>query len=155
MNFTDALNVNVAEIERPPLPPIGTYTWKVEKVEFGEVGTANKFDTVDIRLQAIESGEDVSPSKLSDFGGLKMVKQRLRFMFPKAEGEEQKAQFERTMFNLRRFLEEHLKLDPNGTLKQKLTECIGQVCLGDIKYRPDQNDPEVMYAEIGRTAPLG
>lgn len=152
MDFAQALNVNTAEIERPPLPPLGHYVFKVTKYEFGEVGNG-RFDTVDFRLQAVEAREDVDQEALAKVGGVKCVSLRQRFMFNKGETDEDKAMFDRTLFNLKRFLSEHLGIE-EGALKQAIDSSIGQQCLANVTYRPDPNDAEIQYAEIGRTAPI-
>ena len=153
MDFREALNVKINEIERPPLPPLGHYVFKVTKYEFGEVGNG-RFDTVDFRLQAVEAREDVDQEALSTAGGLKSVSLRHRFMFNKGETEEDKANFNRTLFNMKRFLSEHLGLGDSGGLKEAIDSSIGQQVLANVTYRPDPNDPEIQYAEIGRTAPV-
>ncbi len=153
MDFSQALNINVQEIVRPPLPPLGHYIFKVSKYEFGEVGNG-RFDTVDFRLTAVEAREDVDQEALSTAGGLKQVSLRHRFMFNKGETEEDKANFNRTLYNLKRFLAEHLGLGGSGALKQQIDSSIGQQVLANVTYRQDANDPDVQYAEIGRTAPI-
>ena len=153
MDFREALNVKIADIERPPLPPLGHYVFKVTKYEFGEVGNG-RFDTVDFRLQAVEAREDVDTEALSTAGGLKQVSLRHRFMFNKGETEEDKANFNRTLFNMKRFLSEHLGIGTDGGLKEAIDASIGQQVLANVTYLPDPNDPEIQYAEIGRTAPV-
>ena len=155
VDFTQALNVKVEEIERPPLPPVGHYIFKVSKpAVFGDVGNG-RFDTVDFPLQAVEAMDDVDPDQLSAVGGPTMINLRNRFMFNKGESEEDKANANRTLFNLRNFLENHLGMDIEGmTLKEAIDQAVGQQCMANVQYRPDKDNPEIVYAELGRTAPI-
>lgn len=153
MNFAEALKVKAEAVERPPLAPKGHYIFKVTKRSFDTIGNG-KWDVVDFQLQGQEAKEDVDLDELSKFGGLKSVNLRHRFMFPKEESDEAQAQFKRTLFNLRRFLTEHLGLSAEGELRELIDQSIGNQCIANVQWRADQNDPEVFYAEIGRTAPV-
>lgn len=153
VNFADiANNTSVDDIERPPLVPIGTYTFMVEKVpERGNVGQG-RFDTVDFVLKVVEASEDVDPDDVQEFGDITNVRIRHRFMF----NTEDEAAFKRALFNLKRFLEDHLQVETKGMgLNEAIDSSVGHQCLGEVKWRPDQNDPEVQYVEIKRTAPVG
>ena len=155
MNFADALNVKVGDFERPPLPPVGHYVWRVEKVEFGDVADG-RFDTVDFRLSAVSPGEDVDQEALAEAGGIKGIRLRYRFMFNTGDDPESKANAERTFFNLRQFLTKHLQIDgaEDMSLKEAIDASIGAQCLANLQLRPDRENPEIMYPEIGRTAPV-
>lgn len=155
VDFTQALNVKVDEIERPPLPPVGHYIFKVSKpAQFGDVGNG-RFDTVDFMLQGVEAQDDVDTEALAEVGGPASINLRHRFMFNKGDDDESKANANRTLFNLRTFLEKHLGLDIEGvTLKEAIDQAVGMQCMANVQYRPDRDNPEVVYAEIGRTAPV-
>ncbi len=155
MDFTKALDVKLDDVERPPLPPIGHYVWKVSKQPtFDTVGNG-KWDTVDFPMRAVEAREDVDPEELSAVGGVNSINSRIRFMFNKGDDEEAEAAFARTLFNLKNFLGVHLNMDIAGMeLKQAIDQSVGNQCLADMKHRPDPTNPETIYAEIGRTAPV-
>jgi hypothetical protein len=155
VDFTQALDVKVAEIERPPLPPVGHYIFKVSKpAVFGDVGNG-RFDTVDFVLQGVEATDDVDQDDLASVGGPTAINLRHRFMFNKGDDEESKANANRTLFNLRTFLEKHLGMDIEGiTLKEAIDQAVGQQCMANVQLRPDRDNPEIVYAEIGRTAPI-
>lgn len=151
LNFTDVLNTNLGDIERPPLPPIGHYVWAITKLPSTDTIGQGAFDTCDFIVRAIEAKEDVDAEELAKFGGPQNVTNRVRFMFDKND----QVKFDRTMFNLRRFLEQHVQCATVDTpLKQALNDSLNGAFLGELKYRADKNDPEVMYAEIGATAPV-
>ena len=155
MDFSKALDVKTDKIERPPLPPIGHYIFEVSKPpQLSSVGN-DQYDLVTFPLKAVDLfGDDVDPDELKKFGGIKMVTSSHRFMFNKAEDEESQASNTRTLYNLKRFLTEHLGLEEGKTVRESLDEAVGQQFVANIQYRPDKNNPENIYAEIGKTAPL-
>ena len=153
MNFADALDTRIDTIERPPVLPVGTYTMTVKKVpEFSEVGKGN-YDAVDFLMQLIQADEDVDQDALAAYGGLSPASvTRRRFMFDKSD----KARFDRTLFDMKVFLTEHLQIegDANAPLKELLNSAVGMSCKGYIKHRPDPERPDVIYAEISKTTPV-
>lgn len=159
MDFSEALNINTSEIEKPPLPPLGHYVFQVAKIVLGSIEskkTGDKWDTVEFQLQGVDATQDVDPVSLEQFGGAKMVRVTNRFMFPKGDKPEDEANFKRTLFNCKRFLTEHLGMDVGDDmpLKQAIDSSKGMQCVGSIQYRPNPDNPEEIYAELGRTAPL-
>lgn len=151
LNFNETLNKRMDEIERPPLMPIGTYKFAVKRIPSIETIGEGKWDVLDFQLQAVEvAGDDVDPADLQAYGGLgPHATMRHRFMFNK----EDEAAFKRSEFNLKRFLEDHLRVE-GANMKEALNNSVNATCLGVVKWRADKNDPEVMYAEISRTAPV-
>ena len=153
MNFADALNTRSGAIERPPLIPVGTYMARVKALPTMDSVGDNKWDVLDFQLLLQAAGEDVDQSDLAAYGGLGAQSVlRHRFMFNK----EDEAAFNRTLFNLKRFLLDHLQIegDDNTVLKQLLDASVGHTCNVFVRWRPDKNDPEVQYAEVGKTAPV-
>lgn len=152
MNFQDALTTKVDEIERPPLLPIGTYRWLVEKHPTIDTIANGRFDVCDFLLKCVEAMDDVDDDDIKAYGDITNARQRHRFMFNK----EDEAGFKRSQYNLKRFLTEHLKIEAEEgmSLKELLALSVGHQCLGTVRWRPDQNDPEIQYAEIGSTAPV-
>lgn len=151
MNFTDVLNTKVEEIERPPLPPLGTYRCVVKSVPvMGERSSEKgEWDTIDFPLQAVEA-VTVNEEEVETFG-LQNVQLRHGFMFDRHDATKQ----DQSKFRLKVFLEKHLGLDPKGkTLTQMLNEAVGSECLVTVRYRQDPNDAEIQYPEVGKTAPV-
>ena len=66
------------------------------------------------------------------------------------------ARFAQTLYNVKRFIEDHLKVDGAAKmdLKEALANCVNHQCLAGVKWRPDPKNAEVMYDEISRTAPI-
>lgn len=153
VNFADALNTKAGEIERPPLIPTGTYTAIVTKIPTMEKIGDGKWDVVDFQLRLQAPGDDVDPDALREYGGLNSGSVlRQRFMF----STEDEAAFKRTLFNMKRFLLDHLKVEgsDNTSVKQMLDSCVNHQCLVFVGWRPDKNDAELIYAEVKKTAPL-
>lgn len=152
VNFNDIANQRIEDIERPPLVPIGTYVFQVEKhPEQGEVGQG-RFDVVNFQMKVVRPTEDVDEEAVAEYGDITTVRIRHSFMFNK----EDEALAKRTLYNLKRFLSEHLLIDGSEgmTVTEALSAAVGHQCLGEIKWRPDPNDPSIQYAEIKRTAPV-
>lgn len=150
VNFTDALNTKVGDVERPPLLPIGEYTAKVAKVPTMDTIAQDRFDVCDFTLQitgVVEADED----DITEFGNVVGQNVRHRFMFNK----EDETNFQRSLFNLRRFLEEHLKCcKDKDDLKVALNNSVGADCTIQVRHRPDPQDAEIKYVEVARTAPI-
>lgn len=155
MDFTEALNVAVTDIERPPLPPIGHYIWKVSKPAVFDTISDGRFKTLDFPVQAVQGLSDVDQDELQKIGGPRGINLRVRFMFNEGPSDEDKVAAARSLFQLRNFLEKHLEIAAEGMmLKEAIDSAVGMQFVANIQYRPDKNNPEVLYAEIGRTAPL-
>lgn len=152
MNFQDAAKMKTSEIERPPLVPMGTYRAVVKKVPATETIADGRFDTCDFVLGLVEAVE-VDEAELKAYGGLTAnTVMRHRFMFNK----EDQALFDRSLYNLKRFLLDHLKVDAaeDDPLVQTLNASVNTQCLVFVGHRADKNDAEIMYSEIKKTAPL-
>lgn len=152
MRFTDALDRNLEEIQRPANPPVGNYVWTVSKHpendSFESRASGKTFDRVTFMMSIIEAGEDVDPDDLERYGDVAGFQSSKTFLFDNGD---EKA-FERSLYNMKRFLE-HLGIDADDkSLSDAMAESVGATCLAELKHRPDPNDPEVMYAEIGRSA---
>lgn len=155
MRFSDALDRKLEEIKRPPNLPVGHYVWQISKHpemdELDSQRTGTTFDRVTFQLTCLSATDDVDQDDLAAYGNVQGATQRKTFLFTRDESE--KAAFDRSMFNLRRFLG-HLGVDENLPLSEALAASVGCQCLGELTHRPDPNDPEVIYAEVGRTAEL-
>lgn len=154
-NFMDILDKRVGDIERPPLLPHGTYKWVVDKYSTDTIANG-AWEVVDFNLKIVEPTEDVDPDDLTAFGNVAGQTRRHRFMFP--TDPEEAANFQRTEFNLRRFLADHLQIDgvEGMDLKEALANAKGHMCLATVVWTPDKKDPsgENKFDNIGRTAPV-
>ena len=151
MNFNDVLNTPVEDIRRPPLPPIGSYKMGVIKTDIREQpGRDKSWGVIDFTLRGIAPQDDVDMDDMRAYGDAKNIVQRRSFMFERGGDE---ASLATTLFNLKRFVTEHLNIEwPDGQgVKQILPKCINAVCIANIQYNPDKNDPDLMHANIKST----
>ncbi len=152
VNFASVLDTKVADVERPPNMPIGTYQWQVSKIPETGSFSEGKWEYVDFALRCLGPTEDVDEDLLSEYGDPTRRTLRRRFMF----NTEDEGAFKQTLYQLRTFCESHLEIDNAAkmTFKELLNESVGAQCLGTVKWNPDKRNPEVIYDEIGRTAPI-
>ena len=153
MKFTDALDRKLEEVKRPPNLPTGHYVWQINKVpdreEFDSSRTGKTFDRITFQLTCVEAMDDVDPDELEEYGNVQGAMNRKTFLF--SQDDEDKAAFERSVFNLKRFLE-HCGVDESLSLEEGINDAVGKQVVGELTHRPDPEDPEVIYAEVNRTA---
>lgn len=150
LNFRDIAKKKLEEVERPPLPPVGTYLWLVTKLPVIETSADEKWDYVIFPVKIVAPTEDVDSDAINAYGDITKYQTTHRFIFDKNDP----AKFAQTEFNLRRFLEEHLKCaDPSMSMTEAMNAAVNNQFLAPIVWRADKNDAELMHANIGRTAP--
>lgn len=151
--FSDSLDRKAEEIQRPPTLPVGHYVFQVKEApeieEFESAKTGDTFERVQYLLTCIEASDDVDPDELNDYGNVQGATLRKTFLFNVSEGKE--ADYARSEFNLKRFLVEHCGCSEDQTIAELLNDAVGNQVMAEVTHRPDPNDPEVVYAEIGRT----
>lgn len=149
INFADVASKPLDQVERPPLPPVGTYRWTITKLPEQRTTQDDAWDIVEFNVRAVEALDDV---EMSDYAGeVSNITNRVAFMFNKND----EAEFEKSLFRLRTFLEKHVKCADEGvSIGQALNNSVNQQFLGTIAWRQDKNDAELFHANIGRTAPL-
>lgn len=148
-DFSSILNKRAADIEKPPLPPQGTYRFQITKVpEFKEVGGGD-WDMLIVQCVAVEAMDNVD---MDDYKGeLSSIRLSKTFLFNKND----EAEFAKTEYQVRMFFENHTQtLSGDMSLGEALNECKGAEFLGDIKWREDKRSEGDFQAEIGRTAPV-
>ncbi len=148
-NFADIASQKVSEIERPPLPPVGTYRWQITKLPVSTTSGDGKWDILTVPVRALEALDDAD---MSDYSGeVTNITNQIKFMFNK----EDEVEFEKSLYRVRTFFEKHVKCADDGdTVAQMLNKSVNQQFLGSIAWQQDKNDPEMFYANVGRTAPL-
>lgn len=151
VNFKDALNVKMEEFKRPPLLPQGHYTAQVTKVP-EVLQEHDDYDYVDFQLKVLAPSDDVDTQELQEFGGLNNVNRRHRFLFDKND----EVAFNRTMYQLKRFLLQHLQVEGNeqSSVNELLNAAVNHQCLIRIGRRTDKMDKEIQYEQISGTAPV-
>jgi hypothetical protein len=151
-SFAEIANKKASEIEKPPLPPIGPYVMQVtNQPAIQKRNSANgDFEVLDFQLQGVQHLDGVDVKELSKFGGAKGVRVRHSFIFNTSPDEE--ANFQRTEYNLKQFLVEHLRAGKEtDTLAQLIGAAKGKTCVAEIGHRPDANKPDTFYADVKNT----
>lgn len=145
-NFNEILGQAVESIERPALPPTGHYVMQINSIP--KMESRDKWDVIDVPLKGVRASDDVDADMLREYGAVTSVVGRVSFMFDK----EDKAAFDQTLFRLKNFLEKHVGVDAGLSIKEALNECVNKQVLAEINYRPDKNDPSILYTNVKSTA---
>ena len=149
LNFADIASKKVEEIERPALPPTGTYRWAITKLPEITTTADEKWDILTIPVRAVEALDNVDMDGYK--GEVTGIVQSHKFMFNK----EDEAEFEKSEWRMRQFFEKHVGCaEPGATIMQMINASVNGQFLGDIVWRQDKNDAELFHANIGRTAPV-
>lgn len=155
MNFAEALNKKIDDIEPVKVPPNGHYIWQVTGVpKFDEIKSPKgEWSTVNIPVRAVEPTDDVDADELAAYGKVNSITNRLSFMFDKNDDNN----FLVTENRLKNFLWNHIKVSSEGdgmSMKEALNACVNQRFVGELRVAPDANNPEVLRVNLGTTAPL-
>lgn len=151
LNFSDIARKRFEDIKKPPLPPIGEYRFQITKAPAISTTRNGAWDIVSFPCQAVEALDTVDPDDLAKYGNVQNIRQDKRFMFDKND----QTAFERTEYDLKRFLGEHVKCWTEGqSLGEGLAAAVNQQFIGTINHTPDKNNAENFFANLGRTAPL-
>lgn len=149
LDFASIANRSLEEVEKPPLAPAGVYIFQCTKIPEITSSKDGKWDIVNIPLQAVEPVE-VDAEELQKFGKISNIRMSLRFMFNK----EDETEFKRTQYNLKRALEDHFKIEKGQKMMQGLNAIVNQRVMATVAWSADKTDPELFYANVGRTAPI-
>jgi hypothetical protein len=149
VDFASILNKKSNEIEKPPLPPQGTYRFKITKIpESKEVGNGD-WDMLSIPCVAVEAMDNVD---LDDYKGeVTSIRLTKTFLFNKND----EVEFAKTEYALKNFLEHHVAVLEEGmSIGEAINACKGAEFLGDVTWREDTREEGEFQANIGRTAPI-
>lgn len=146
MNFAEIANKKIEEVERPPLLPIGVYRFANMKLPV--ITDKPDWEIVEFQLKPVAAVD----ADLEDYkGDIKNAVLRRAFVFDKND----QVAFERTLFNLRNFLEKHLQCAEAGaSIKEAMNASVNAQCLGVVQHVADKQDKELFHANITSTAPL-
>lgn len=156
MNFLEALNTPVSDVEAPKLLPIGTYHWKITKAPIeGKIDTPDfKAMTISFPVVPFAAEEDVDPDELAEFGDLKGGVNRVQFIFPTEDDRENDVL--KAQNYLKDFLTETLMLDTSGnpTLKELMDKSPGSEFIAVVKWQPNKNRPDENFVNLSNMMPL-
>lgn len=158
-DFSKIATKKVEDVERPPLPPTGTYEWAISKIpsqdEYGD-----DWFTVNFPIKAVRATEDVDPDALAAYltdknsGRVKdisSIELRKSFVFDKNDA--MKAQG--TEADLTEFLTDHCKCAEDGmSIKEAMNNSVHAHFLGAVKWKARKDNAERFDANIGKTAPV-
>lgn len=154
LDFNKALDVKASEVAPIPVPPTGHYVWQVTRVP--EIQDGDTWQSVNFLCQAVsvfEDTDDVDRDELKAFGKITSIQNRVSFMFNKVEGTE--ADLVTFQNRMKRFMVDHLQAGGEDmSLRQLMNASVNKRFIGQLTHRQDKNDPELLRANIGRTAPL-
>lgn len=150
-DFASIANTKIEDVKKPPLPPIGHYVFQIIKVPESTKNKDETWEFMTYQVVAVEAGPDVEPDDLQNYGPLKNIRLRKQFMFNLEDETSALAEVNK----MKNFLEKHVQCaEPSMSLKEAMAASVNQRFQGELKWRADKNDPEVMYAEIGKTSPI-
>jgi hypothetical protein len=151
LNFADVASKKLEDIEAPPLAPVGTYRWRVAKLPTTRKSGDEKWEFLTFWSKVVEPLDNVDPTDYpGDITNIMLGKQ---FIF----NCEDDAEFEKKLFEVRTFLEKHIKCtEPGMTMAQMLNAAQNGEYLGDVAWEPDKRDEsgETFQAVIKKTAPV-
>ncbi len=151
VDFASIASKKIEEVERPPLPPVGTYRFRVTKVPESNKSQDEQWEFLRFNCRAVEALDNVDTSDYK--GDIANIMLSKSFVFNSGD----EAAFETTLFQLRTFCEKHLRCtEPGMTVAEMLNSSVNAEFLGDVKWQQDKRDQsgETFNAEIGRTAPV-
>ena len=148
MNFADALDVDVNSVEKPKSLPQGTYVWTVTKVPSITQNKSQEWDVVEFLVRVVSAESDVDPDDLDAFGSVTGVTNRVAFMSPTAP--DKKHDREKTIYRIKQFLTEVLKVDAGegATIKQLMAACPNHQFLGRAVWRQDGDETYVDLRDL-------
>jgi len=150
-NFAEIASKKVEDVEQPPLPPVGTYRFRVTKLPEVTKSQDEAWEFLRVPCKVIEAQDNVD---LSDYkGDPQNIMMSVSFVF----NTQDEAAFETTEFRMRQFFEKHVGcVEKDATIAQMLNASVNGEFLGDVKWKQDKRDAsgETMQAEISRTAPV-
>lgn len=151
VDFASIASKKVEEVERPPLPPVGTYKFRVMKIPSQTKSGDEQWEMVNFPCKVIEPMDNVD---LEDYkGDVSNIMLTKSFVF----NTQDEVAFETTLFQLKQFCTNHLRCVEEGmSVAEMLNASVNQEFLGDVAWRQDKRDQsgETLNAQIGRTAPV-
>jgi hypothetical protein len=139
-NFQDLLDKKMDDIEKPKPLPVGSYICMVDGApEITTIGQ-KQTDAIIFKMKVMQAGEDVNTDLLEEAGGVGNKTLRLTQFLT-----------EDSLHRVKRFLNEHLEIDADLSVRAAIAEAPGRTCICVVKHRPSQ-DGQDLYAEIASTA---
>lgn len=151
VDFASIASKKIEEVERPPLPPVGDYRFRVTKLPTSTKSGDEAWEFLRFVCKVVEPLDNVDTTDYP--GDLSNAVLSKSFVFNSND----EAAFEQTLFNLRQFCEKHLMVAiPGMTIAEMINATVNAEFIGSVRWQQDKRDEsgETMNAEIGRTAPV-
>lgn len=148
-SFSDIAAKKAAEIERPPLPPAGTYRWQVTKLPTQRKSKDEMWEFVEFPVIAMEAMDNVDVDSYK--GEISKISSTLSFIFDRNDT----TKFEQTLYNYRMFLERSLGIDLGKmSIAEATNAAVGGQFLADLNHEINSETGD-SFARIARkTAPV-
>lgn len=140
-NFAALLSKPVESAEKPPLLPMGTYLGMIQGHRFDE-SRDKKTPFVEFEVKLLAAEADVDQAALAEIKDLSKRTQRVTFYLT-----------DDSLFRLREFLENHVKLNCKGRgFGEVIPETTNQQIKVHIKHVPSKTNVGEVYANVDQTA---
>lgn len=155
MDFSSALDTGANEVEKPPVPPQGTYIWVVTKVPTLSTSKSGEWSIVEFPIRGVSAEDDVDPEELQEFGAASAMLNRISFMAPTEEGPEGDAARKKTLYQLKKFMQNTLNVDcaDTATIREMLDASVNCHFMAQAVWRPSE-DGEDTYIDVKNHAPV-
>ena len=140
-NFGSVLDKPTTDIERPKPIPQGTYVLAVQGMPRFDKSTKKQTEFVEFTCKILQAGEDVDEDELKAMGGI--GDKTLKHTFYLTEN---------SIYRLKEFLIDDLKLEEEDTLRPMIEKAIGAQFVAQIKHTPS-DDGKSVYSNIASTGP--
>jgi hypothetical protein len=137
-NFGALLDTPSSEVERPKPLPAGSYTAVVHGLPRYDKSTKKQTEFVEFTLNLLAAGDDVDEGELKEMGGFAGKTMRATYYIT-----------DTALWRLKDFLD-HLGIEDEGSLRQRIEEAPGKQVGIFIKHEPSQ-DGTTFFAQIGKT----
>ncbi len=141
-NFGSVLDKPTDSIERPKPIPQGTYTLAVQGMPRFDKSTKKQTEYVEFTCKILQAGDDVDADELKEMGGISDKTLKHTFYLT-----------ENSIYRLKEFLLDDLKLDEEDTLRPMIEKAVGAQFLAQIKHTPS-DDGKSVYSNIATTGPI-
>lgn len=147
-SLSEMLDRKAEEIKQPPLLPPGIYLMQGTKHPDLEEVRDTSFERVTFQMKVIAPSE-VDAAALEEYGNVVGAPARKQFLYD--TDPDKKAERETRLNQIKGFLTAAGVFPEGSTLREAFANYPGSQFLAEVTHRPDKNDPERFYLEVGRT----
>ena len=149
VNFADALDTNVSDVEAAPMLPVGTYIWEVQK-DYETRAAGDDWEVISWLVRCVSAEDDVDEDELADFGDPAGEIARVEFMSPTTSGKEGDRGRQNTLNQIKNFLTNALQLPEEGSMGEMMAAAKGNQFLAQATHDQDKNNPDIYRLRLKR-----